>query len=136
MNPCPSPSLGSEKSLRHTTSALLARRAGRAVADLRSWHHLERDLDITPLDLVLIAVELEEIEDLELQVDGLELAVTVGDALGFFSRSIRLARTGARFAHRPGVPSTIEKGGPVRFVGGRARCGCGDHAKKGRWSDP
>ena len=40
---------------------LLARHLNREASTLHAWHHLDRDLDLTPLELVMLAVELEEL---------------------------------------------------------------------------
>jgi acyl carrier protein len=63
-------------------------------------HHLEcqestlsaqqlllEDLDLTPLELVIIAVEVEEIAEIALPFEQLEGVRTVGDLLGFFARA-------------------------------------------------
>ncbi len=48
-------------------------------ADVRSWHRFERDLGLNPLDVTLIALDLEEIEDIELPIDRLHELRTVAE---------------------------------------------------------
>jgi acyl carrier protein len=52
------------------------------------WLRLEDDLDMTPLELVLVALEIEEIEHTQVPIDELAGAHTVGDLLAFFSREL------------------------------------------------
>jgi acyl carrier protein len=47
--------------------------------ELELHHRLEADLGLDPLDLVLVALRLEEIEDAEFPVARLEMVHTVGD---------------------------------------------------------
>ncbi len=46
---------------------------------VRSWHRFERDLGLHPLDVILIALELEEIEEVELPIDHLDELRTVAE---------------------------------------------------------
>jgi acyl carrier protein len=72
--------------------ATLARRAGRPASDLHPGHRLEDDLDLSPLELVLLAREIEDALGVGIAVDGLTYAETVGELMGFFSRAISRAR--------------------------------------------
>ena len=82
---------------------LLARHLDREASTLHAWHHLDRDLDLTPLELVMLAVELEELEALEgapgieLGVEGLTTVQTVGELYAYFRRAVGRARR-ARYA--------------------------------------
>jgi hypothetical protein len=71
---------------------LLARHLDRAPSTVHAWHSLERDLDITPLELVLVAVEIEALEGVELDVEGLSAAQTVSDLYAYFRRAMGRAR--------------------------------------------
>jgi acyl carrier protein len=64
----------------------LARHIGRPVSSLRPSQHLERDLSLTPLQIVLVALEAETEEGLELDLEGLENVATVGDLSTFLAR--------------------------------------------------
>jgi len=48
-------------------------------SELRSTHHLSRDLGLDPLDLVLVALRLEEGADVEFPIAELESVHTVDD---------------------------------------------------------
>jgi acyl carrier protein len=66
---------------------LLARHLGREVATLSPGMRLERDLDLTPLELVLLALEVEELEGVEARPEDLASTETVGELLAVFARS-------------------------------------------------
>lgn len=80
------------KTTRQRLCALLAYRAGCSVADIHAWQHLERDLDLTPLELVLIALELGETEHVEIPVEELATEGTVGDLASSLRRVLGRAR--------------------------------------------
>jgi hypothetical protein len=75
---------------------VLAHRLGRPASTIHPWHQLERDLDMTPLELVLVALEMEGIEDVDIDVRGLDRVRTVDDLSTFFIREVARARH-ARF---------------------------------------
>jgi acyl carrier protein len=73
----------------------IARHAGRHASALRPELRLDSDLDLTPLELVLIATELEEALGTEVPVEGLASVETVADLMRFFRRVFtRSHRTG------------------------------------------
>jgi hypothetical protein len=75
-----------------STFHVLAHRLGRPVSTIHPWHHLERDLDMTPLEVVLVALEIEGIENVDIDVRGLERVQTVDDLATFFMREVARAR--------------------------------------------
>ncbi len=75
-----------------STFQVLAHRLGRPVSTIHPWQQLERDLDITPLEVVLVALEIEDIEGVDIDVRGLERAHTVDDLATFFMREVARAR--------------------------------------------
>jgi hypothetical protein len=76
--------------------ATLARRAGCHPSVLHPGHRLEDDLDLGPLELVLIAREIEEAIGVAIPVGGLDSVRTVGELMGYFSRALsRRRRSGA-----------------------------------------
>ena len=70
----------------------LARRAGCPTSALHPGHRLEDDLDLTPLELVLIALEIEEAVGVAIAVEGLASVETVGELMSYFSRALSRAR--------------------------------------------
>jgi acyl carrier protein len=76
----------------HSTDAIvravLAHHLERDATKIYPWLRLQEDLDVTPLELVLVALEIEEIEHRQLPFDELAGAHTVGDLLTFFSREV------------------------------------------------
>jgi hypothetical protein len=71
---------------------VLAHHLGRPAATIHSWQDLERDLDMSPLEVALMAVEIERMEAVELDVKGLPEARTVGDLVTLFAREVDRAR--------------------------------------------
>jgi acyl carrier protein len=67
---------------------VVARHLDVAAGEIALRQHLERDLGLDPLDLVLIALRLEDIEHLEFPLAALESAQTVSDLTGIL-RSVR-----------------------------------------------
>jgi hypothetical protein len=55
---------------------------------IQSWQHLELDLYLSPRDLVLVAREIEDIEDVSLPIERLGAMATVGDLQSLLSRAI------------------------------------------------
>jgi hypothetical protein len=81
--------------MRSTSSVVLhvlAHHAKRPIATLRRWHALDRDLDMTPLEIVLVALEIEDILDVDLDVDGLDRARTVGELANLLSQEVARAQ--------------------------------------------
>jgi hypothetical protein len=71
---------------------VLAHHLGRPPATIHAWQDLERDLDMSPLEVALMAVEIERMEEVELDVKGLPDARTVGDLVRLFAREVDRAR--------------------------------------------
>lgn len=73
---------------------LLAHHLQREPSSIRASHHLARDLDVTPLELVLIALDLEEIEGVAVPVEQLGQIETVGELVDFLALTVMLQRRG------------------------------------------
>jgi acyl carrier protein len=56
-------------SLTDIVRAAVARHLDVEPAAVRAWHRFERDLGLSPVDVILIGLDLEEIEDIELPID-------------------------------------------------------------------
>jgi hypothetical protein len=80
------------RSLCHIVYQVIALHTRRRASSLHPWHELEGDLDMTPLEVVLVALEIEGIEDVDLDVTGLDEIRTVGEAVAFFEREVARAR--------------------------------------------
>jgi hypothetical protein len=80
------------RSLRHIVLQVLALHTRRHASSIHPWQELAGDLDMTPLELVLVALEIEGIEDVDIEIAGLDQARTVGDVLAFFEREVARAR--------------------------------------------
>jgi len=80
------------RSVRSVVLYVLAHHLGCPVAKIHPWQDLERDLDLTPLELVLVALDIEGIEDVDLHVEGLDRIRTVADLGSFFVREVEHAR--------------------------------------------
>lgn len=70
----------------------LARHSDYDARAIRSSWTLEHDLALTPLDLVLVAVEVEEQKGVKLPIEDLANATTVGDLVSFARAGIKPAR--------------------------------------------
>jgi acyl carrier protein len=81
------------------TIQVIAHRTGCDVAQIHPWQRLEEDLDMTPLELVLVALEIEDIEGVEIDVSGMENVRRVGDLCRFFERRLHAARRDAPRLH-------------------------------------
>jgi acyl carrier protein len=89
-----------------TVQQLLARRLGAAPERILGAHELTRDLGVDPLDLVLVALDLEEIEDGEFPIAELENIRTVDD-LANLVRDWREARAGERRRGGRPLPASV-----------------------------
>jgi hypothetical protein len=74
------------RSLRSVVLRVLAHHSGHPVDAIHPWQELEHDLDMTPLEIVLVALEVEGIVDADLDVTDLARVRSVGDLLTFFAR--------------------------------------------------
>jgi len=70
----------------------LAHYAGRPAKALHPRLRLEADLDLMPLELVLVATEIEEAVGMEVPVEGLASVETVADLMRFFRRALAHGR--------------------------------------------
>ncbi len=77
--------------------AILARRAGCLASALHPGHRLEDDLDLGPLELALIAREIEEDVGVVIPLGGLHLVETVGELMAYFSRALSRRRRSGSF---------------------------------------
>ena len=76
------------KALNQTVRRVLARHLGLPPSNIHAWQDLEADLDVTPLELVLVVQEVEEIVDVPLPVEDAASFRTVGDLLTFLSLAV------------------------------------------------
>jgi hypothetical protein len=67
------------KSLRSSVLQVLARHLGRPKSTIHPWLDLEDDLDMSGLDVILVALEVGGTEGIEVDVTGLELVHTVAE---------------------------------------------------------
>jgi acyl carrier protein len=75
-------------SLNTVVRGALGRHLDRHPSTIHQWQDLENDLGVTPLGLVLVTVEVEEVEDVILPIEELATVSTVGDLLALLSRSV------------------------------------------------
>ncbi len=66
-------------SLSDTVRCAVAQHLDIESGEVRPTHRFERDLGLHPLDVVLIALRLEEVENVELPIDGLDSVHKVSD---------------------------------------------------------
>ena len=71
---------------------VLAGRQGRPASSIHPWMSLARDLGVTPLHLVLVALDVAAIEDVELDVQDLQHVTTVADLVHLFVHATPRAR--------------------------------------------
>jgi acyl carrier protein len=81
------------ESLDEMVRAVVARHLEVAPATITRSTHLQRDLELDPLDLVLIALRIEDMMETEFPIARLEGASTVGDLMSI-ARSMRAASAG------------------------------------------
>jgi acyl carrier protein len=55
---------------------------------IHTRQHLQADLDLTPLELIVIALEIEELVGVAIPVEALDDVATVGDFLSFMSHAV------------------------------------------------
>ena len=82
--------------LRNVVHRVLAHHAGLPKSAIHPWQDLERDLDMTRLEVVLVAHEIDGIEDVDLDLVALERVRTVGELSSFITREV--ARAGIALA--------------------------------------
>jgi hypothetical protein len=76
------------RSVQSIARGILALHAGRRGSEIRAWDRLDADLDLTPLELVLVTLEIEQLARTPLSTDGLECVETVGDFFAFLSAAL------------------------------------------------
>jgi acyl carrier protein len=79
-------------SIQSEVRASLARYLGVDPSKIRAAHRLEEDLGVTPLELVLVALDVEEREHVTLPFDQLARVYTVEELLSFFVRNVTRKR--------------------------------------------
>jgi len=72
----------------HIIRRVVARHAGVSARSIQAWQRLEEDLDLTQLELSLIALEIEDAIDVELPAERFTPLETVGDLSAFVARSV------------------------------------------------
>jgi acyl carrier protein len=75
----------------------VARHLGVETAVIDPFHHLERDLHLQPLDIVLIVLAIEDAEKIELPVAQLGSVTTVAG----LTAMLRRVSASIRYAYRP-----------------------------------
>lgn len=78
----------------HIVRSLLAHHLDRAPSTLHGSLSLSRDLDVTPLELVLLALDLEDIEGVSIPVEQLGRIETVAELIEFLDATVREQRRG------------------------------------------
>jgi hypothetical protein len=78
--------------MRGVLQHVLAHHAGVPAPEIHPWQDLHHDLDLTPLEVVLIVLEIEGIEDVDVNVAGLADVETVDDLAEFLSREVGRSR--------------------------------------------
>ncbi len=86
------------KSVAALVRTVLAHHLDCDAGEIRPWQNLEADLDLTPLELILIALEIEESEGVDLPVEALDSVATVGDFVAFVAFAVA-RHQGAGEAH-------------------------------------
>ena len=86
------------KSLRSVVLRVLAHHSGHPIDTIHPWQELEHDLDMTPLEIVLVVLEIEGIVDADLDVTELAHVRTVGELMTFFTRETARARVALHVA--------------------------------------
>jgi acyl carrier protein len=94
---------------------VLAQHTGRTRAGVRLSHHLEQDLDLSPLEVMLIAEEIEDMIEVELSAERLESVVTVRDLLTLVTGGRRRGRAPVTATSRRVKYATTR---PLSRVGG------------------
>jgi len=75
-------------SLSDTVRCAVAQHLEVESADIQSKHRLDRDLGLQPLDIVMIAFRLEEVENVELPIDELDAIHKVADLTALLRTAI------------------------------------------------
>jgi acyl carrier protein len=70
---------------------VLARRLGRPPSTIHPRHDLVRDLGVTAVDLVLVALDIEKVVGIDIDVEGLDAVRTVSQLERFFAAAVARA---------------------------------------------
>jgi acyl carrier protein len=70
----------------------LAEHVGLNPSAVQPWHDLDRDLDVTQLELALIGLEIEDALGVELPAEGFAPLETVNDLCVFVARTVAVKR--------------------------------------------
>lgn len=89
------------ESLEGTVRRMLAHYPGRDPSRARRWQHLKNDLDVTPMEIELVALEVEQLIGVTLPLEELVTVHTVGDLLTFFFHAAHRERRGRAGAAAP-----------------------------------
>lgn len=73
---------------------VLARHAGRSPSTLHTQQRLERDLQLTPLEIVLVILEVEQMLDESLPIDDVVSLDRVSDLIAFVSLAVASDKRG------------------------------------------
>jgi hypothetical protein len=80
------------KTMLRVVQQVLAHHTGMSAQDIYPWQSLQHDLDLTPLEVVLIVLEVEGIEEVDVDVTGLDDVASVDGLAAFLSREVARAR--------------------------------------------
>ena len=80
--------------IEQTVRNVLARHVGRLPTTLLAEQRLERDLHMTPLDIVLAVLEIEQILEEYLPINELASLHRVGDLIAFVARTVPSEKRG------------------------------------------
>jgi acyl carrier protein len=80
------------KSLPALVRATLAHHLDCDPGNIHPWQHLEADLDLTPLELIVIALEIEEAAGVDIPVEAIDAVATVGDFVAFMTHAVAYQR--------------------------------------------
>lgn len=98
--------------------AAVARHATLLIEDIDASLHLERDLELDPLDLILIAMRVSDIAEIDFPMHRLEAVATVGELVDTLRGS--LPSSGAA-SHMPPVYARLARLARVARVDRRTR---------------
>jgi hypothetical protein len=73
------------KSMNTVVRDVLARHTSRDGTSIHAWHDLGRDLDLKPLQISLVALEVEHLTGVEVPLDDVATAQTVVDLVSLFA---------------------------------------------------
>jgi acyl carrier protein len=78
----------------HALVHVLAERLRRPASTIHPWHSLAVDLAVTPLDLVMVTLDIESAEGAVIDVERLTDLRTVGDLSTYVKHEIERSRSG------------------------------------------